>query len=328
MTVISVIGPDARVVEQVTAGVRALDARTGGSIRRTYVAGAGPGQADGVVAVVPPDGGSGADGAGGADLEVLRAVRDAMGVVVLYAPASAHALADEVGVVHCTWEGGSAAEPGHLARLSRVLDGMWVDADRWEADARRADAERLDRVRIAVRLAADRAATVLLDGLDGRDGSAAGVGAGELDARFRARLTVTVLEQGVDMPHLAPAEPPQDAGASGGPGTSSTSGVPGRLVTAAAALGAGVAAAAGVLRLTNSLLAAVAAGALVAGATAGARWWAGRAARREREAVRLAATLRRHWAATVTDVVARLVVPPVAGTVAGQVKGQVKGAVS
>lgn len=234
-------------------------------------------------------------------------------------------------MVNCTWEGDSAADPGQLVGLSGVLDGMWVDVDRWEADARRADAERLDRVRIAVRLAADRAATVLLDGFDGRDGSAAGVSAGELDARFRARLTVTVLEQGVDMPHLAPAEPPQDAGPSGGsgmPGTSGASGVPGRLVTAAAALGAGLAAAAGVLRLTDSLLAGVAAGALVAGATAGARWWAGRAARREREAARLAATLRRHWAATVTDVVARLVVPPVAGKVKGQVKGQVKGAVS
>ncbi|MGP9724476.1 hypothetical protein ACT3SZ_10740 [Corynebacterium sp. AOP40-9SA-29] len=317
MTVISVIGPDARVVEQVTAGVRALDARTGGSTRRRYVAGAGPGEADGVVAVVSPDGSGGAGGAGGADLEVLRAVRDAMGVVVLYAPASAHALTDEAGVVHCTWEGDSAAAPGQLAGLSSVLDTMWVDSARWESDARRADAERLDRVRIAVRLAADRAATALLDG---QDGSAAGFTAGELDARFRARLSVAVLEQGVDMPHLAPAETPQDAGASGAAGASGTSGMSGmsgRLVTAAAALGAGLAAAAGVLRLTDSLLAALAAGVVVAGATAGARWWAGRAARREREAARLAAALRRHWAATVTDVVARLVVPPVAGTVKG-----------
>lgn len=311
MTVISVIGPDARAVEQVTAGVGTATARRG----RRFAAGAGPGEADGVVAVVT------SSTVTAEDREVVRAVRDAMGVVVVYGPDGTDGpdgpdggtFPAEAGVVHCVWGDDGYAGQRSLAGLAEVVDGMWVDQERWVADARRSDADRLDRVRIAVRLAAERIATELLDtGTGGTAGTAGTAGTEELDRMFRARLTVAVLEQGVEMPNLAPAE------RTGEEGTSAPSGgtVP-HLVTAAAALGAGGAAAAGVVRLTDSPVAAVAAGVLVMTATAVARWWTGRAARREQAAARRAASLRRRWAATVTDVVARIVVPPVAERLPG-----------
>ncbi|MEY8565624.1 hypothetical protein AALF15_03505 [Corynebacteriaceae bacterium 7-707] len=304
MTVISVIGPDARAVEQVTAGVRTSAGRPG----RRFAAGAGPGEADGVVAVVTsPE-------VTAEDMEVVRAVRDAMGVVVVYTRdgPDGGALADETGVVHCTWGDDGYAGRTSLAGLAEVLDGMWVDLGRWAADARRADADRLDRVRIAVRLAADRTATELLDNA----GTGGTVDAVELDRAFRARLTVAVLEQGVEMPHLAPADVSEEEGT---PATASgpPRGLAPRVVTATAAVGAGAAAAAGVVRLTDSVAAGVAVGVVVTVATAAARWWAGRTARREQAAARLAASLRRRWAVTVTDVVARLSVPPVAGRLPG-----------
>lgn len=307
MTVISVIGPDARAVEQVTAGVRTAAGRPG----RRFTAGAGPGEADGVVAVVTSAVVT-AD-----DMEVVRAVRDAMGVVVVYTQDGV-GVADEAGVVHCTWGADGHAGRRSLVGLADVIDGMWVDMDRWEADARRADADRLDRVRIAVRLAADRIATELL----GQDapgiGGAGEVGeageADELDRLFRARLSVAVLEQGVEMPHLAPVGSRDVEEASTVPvADTQPRATVSRLVTGAAAVGAGLAAAAGVLRVTDSVLVAALAGVVVMAMTATVRWWVGRVARREQAAARLTATLRRRWAATVTDVVARIAVPTVAG---------------
>jgi hypothetical protein len=305
VTVISVIGPDARAVEQVTAGVGTATARRG----RRFAAGAGPGEADGVVAVVT------SSTVTAEDREVVRAVRDAMGVVVVYGP-DGDTFPAEAGVVHCVWGDDGYAGQRSLAGLAEVVDGMWVDRERWVADARRADADRLDRVRIAVRLAAERIATELLDtGTGGTAGTAGTAGAEELDRMFRAQLTVAVLEQGVEMPNLAPAERTGEEEDTSAP----SGGTAPHLVTAAAALGAGGAAAAGVVRLTDSPVAAVAAGVLVMTATAVARWWTGRAARREQAAARRAASLRRRWAATVTDVVARIVVPPVAERLPGGV---------
>jgi hypothetical protein len=310
VTVISVIGPDARAVEQVTAGVGTATARRG----RRFAAGAGPGEADGVVAVVT------SSEVTAEDREVVRAVRDAMGVVVVYMPESPDdpdgpaggGVPAEPGVVHCAWGDDGYAGQRSLAGLAEVVDGMWVDRERWAADARRADADRLDRVRIAVRLAAERIATELL-GTGGTGGAAGTAGAEELERVFRARLTVAVLEQGVEMPHLAA---PEGAGEEEDTSVASGGTVP-HLVTVAAALGAGGAAAAGVVRLTGSLAAGVVAGVLVMTATAVVRWWAGRAARREQAAARRAASLRRRWAATVTDVVARIAVPPVAEQLPG-----------
>ncbi len=307
MTVISVIGPDARAVEQVTAGVRTAAGRPG----RRFTAGAGPGEADGVVAVVTSAVVT-AD-----DMEVVRAVRDTMGVVVVYTQDGVD-VADEAGVVHCTWGADGHAGRRSLVGLADVIDGMWVDMDRWEADARRADADRLDRVRIAVRLAADRIATELLDQDAPGIGGAGEVGeageADELDRLFRARLSVAVLEQGVEMPHLAPVGSRDVEEASTVPvADTQPRATVSRLVTGAAAVGAGLAAVAGVLRVTDSVLVAVLAGVVVMAMTATVRWWVGRVARREQAAARLTATLRRRWAATVTDVVARIAVPTVAG---------------
>ncbi|MGP5931536.1 hypothetical protein [Corynebacterium glyciniphilum] len=307
MTVISVIGPDARAVEQVTAGVRTAAGRPG----RRFTAGAGPGEADGVVAVVTSAVVT-AD-----DMEVVRAVRDAMGVVVVYTQDGVD-VADEAGVVHCTWGADGHAGRRSLVGLADVIDGMWVDMGRWEPDARRADADRLDRVRIAVRLAADRIATELLDQDAPGIGGAGEVGeageADELDRLFRARLSVAVLEQGVEMPHLAPVGSRDVEEASTVPvADTQPRATVSRLVTGAAAVGAGLAAAAGVLRVTDSVLVAALAGVVVMAMTATVRWWVGRVARREQAAARLTATLRRRWAATVTDVVARIAVPTVAG---------------
>ncbi|MGJ0183680.1 hypothetical protein [Corynebacterium glyciniphilum] len=307
MTVISVIGPDARAVEQVTAGIRTAAGRPG----RRFTAGAGPGEADGVVAVVTSAVVT-AD-----DMEVVRAVRDAMGVVVVYTQDGVD-VADEAGVVHCTWGADGHAGRRSLVGLADVIDGMWVDMDRWEADARRADADRLDRVRIAVRLAADRIATELLDQDAPGIGGAGEVGeageADELDRLFRARLSVAVLEQGVEMPHLAPVGSRDVEEASTVPvADTQPRATVARLVTGAAAVGAGLAAAAGVLRVTDSVLVAALAGVVVTAMTATVRWWVGRVARREQAAARLTATLRRRWAATVTDVVARIAAPTVAG---------------
>ncbi|MEJ6549767.1 hypothetical protein PQI66_09455 [Corynebacterium sp. USCH3] len=302
MTVISVIGPDARAVEQVTAGVRAAAGRRGPQGHR-FVAGAGPGEADGVIAVVT------SPQAAVGDMEVIRAVRDAMGVAVVYTPEEHADLADEPGVVHCRWGADGHTGQQSLAQLADTVGGMWVDRHRWEADARRADADRLDRVRIAVRLAADRIATDILERPCG----------GGADRLFRARLSVAVLEQGVEMPHLAPVEHGDDETPPTGETARATLPVPSAAtaVTVAAAVGTGVATAAGVLRMTDSLLFGFLAGLAVMTATAAARWWSGRTARREREQADLAASLRRRWAATVTDVVARLVVPPVAGRLPG-----------
>lgn len=303
MTVISVIGPDARAVEQVTAGLKGVPVAADAPARR-FVAGAGPGEADGVVAVVT---GGSQDDAG-----VIRAVRDAMGVCLVFAgrETSLDELADEPGIVVCRWDGDAAGSPSpaSVAGLRSVVDGMWVDRDRWLADARRADADRADRVRIAVRLAAERIATDIL----GAEEKGAGADSAVMDAEFRARLTVAVLEQGVEMPHLPEPHdgssvidvPPASGGGSG-------------LLSVAASVGAGVAVLLATLRLAESPALAVAAGLAAVAVTAAVRWWAGSSARRDRDRAAVAAAMRRHWAATVTDVIGRLSVRPVAASLPG-----------
>ncbi len=311
MAVVSVIGPDARLVRTVVEGLR-------GS-RHRVVTGAGPDQADGVIAVVGAPVGDSASGAGGAggtgdsadDAAVVRAVRDTMGLCVLHVSEDAMAdavaeVAAEPGVVVCRWTASDGpAAPAALETLGRVVESLWVDMRRWTADARRADADRADRVRIAVRLAAERLASELL--------AEPVADAAGLDRRFRARLTVSVLEQGVEMPHLGPAVG-ETVGASGDSGASGRFAKADGLTALAgvAALGAGAVVGATVTRTVGAPVIGVIVGVPVAVATFLVRWWTQRSARRTQDAATRAATLRRHWAATVTDVVSRLEVPAVA----------------
>jgi hypothetical protein len=342
-TTVSVIGPDEATARDVAAALQGSGGRpgggSGGPLRHRIVVGAGPdpvsphpGRSFGVVAVVPAP-------CTAADARVVRAVVASVGGCVLYAesggddPAELAALVAEPGVVTVRWHRdaatGAATDRAALAELRAVLDGMWVDVPRWLADARRADADRADRVRITVRLAAEDIATDLLDGArrdsgDGRGGTVDAVDTAALDAVFRSRLTVAVLEQGVEMPHLtAPEDTPDTAEDRESTAATATTDPavttrPDRSALALSALAAGGAA-----------LAAGAAAGRVAGAAVGTvvalavaalvlviRWRTLVAASRTRGREAALVALRRRWTTTVTDVVARLQVPSVAVAVA------------
>lgn len=345
-TTVSVIGPDEATARDVAGALQGSGGRpgggSGGTLRHRIVVGAGPdptashpGRSFGVVAVVPAP-------CTAADARVVRAVVASVGGCVLYAesggddPAELAALVAEPGVVTVRWQRdaatGAATDRAALAELRTVLDGMWVDVPRWLADARRADADRADRVRITVRLAAEDIATDLLDGArrDGGDGRSGAVDTVDtvdtaaLDAAFRSRLTVAVLEQGVEMPHLtAPEDTPDTAEDRESTAATATTDPavttrPDRSALALSALAAGGAA-----------LAAGAAAGRVAGAAVGTvvalavaalvlviRWRTLVAASRTRGREAALVALRRRWTTTVTDVVARLQVPSVAVSVA------------
>lgn len=345
-TTVSVIGPDEATARDVAGALQGSGGRpgggSGGTLRHRIVVGAGPdptashpGRSFGVVAVVPAP-------CTAADARVVRAVVASVGGCVLYAesggddPAELAALVAEPGVVTVRWHRdaatGAATDRAALAELRTVLDGMWVDVPRWLADARRADADRADRVRITVRLAAEDIATDLLDGArrDGGDGRSGAVDTVDtvdtaaLDAAFRSRLTVAVLEQGVEMPHLtAPEDTPDTAEDRESTAATATTDPavttrPDRSALALSALAAGGAA-----------LAAGAAAGRVAGAAVGTvvalavaalvlviRWRTLVAASRTRGREAALVALRRRWTTTVTDVVARLQVPSVAVSVA------------
>lgn len=339
-TTVSVIGPDEATARDVAAALQGSGGRpgggSGGALRHRIVVGAGPdptaphpGRSFGVVAVVPAP-------CTAADARVVRAVVASVGGCVLYAesggddPAELAALVAEPGVVTVRWHRdaatGAATDRAALAELRAVLDGMWVDVPRWLADARRADADRADRVRITVRLAAEDIATDLLDSArhDRGDRRSGTVDTAALDADFRSRLTVAVLEQGVEMPHLAAPEDAPDT-----PGAADTTDTAG---TAATATGAGPdrsALALSVVAAAGAALAAGAAAGRVAGAAVGTvvalavaalvlliRWRTLVAASRTRGREAALVALRRRWTTTVTDVVARLQVPSVAVAVA------------
>ncbi|MGV0338332.1 hypothetical protein ACUY2I_11115, partial [Corynebacterium bovis] len=148
---------------------------------------------DGVVAVVPR--------LGEEELEVVRAVRDAMGVCVVAVTGDDAASPPppppaEPGVVVCT-----------PATVNAVVGELWVDRGRWVADARRADADRLERVRIAVRIDGERACRdVARAWVEGR--------CADPDAVMAAALRRTVLAHGVAVPPL----PAPGGGACGGAG--------------------------------------------------------------------------------------------------------------
>ncbi|HIW90980.1 MAG TPA: hypothetical protein H9870_04875 [Candidatus Corynebacterium avicola] len=317
MAVVSVIGPDVRLVGAVVVGLR-------GS-RHRVVTGAGPSDADGVIAVVGTSQQDAVSAGQGDDAQVVRAVRDAMGLCVLHVSEDALSgdlaeVAAEPGVVVSRWSAPDGPDaPASLETLARLVEPLWVDVRRWTADARRADADRADRVRIAVRLAAERLATELLaDPVAGRSGR---TDMTEMDRIFRARLTVAVLEQGVEMPSLGPGVGEDAAGADRAVPVSASNRASGKIdgvtaLTGVAALGAGAAVGAAVTRTIGAPLLGVVAGVPVALVTFLLRWRTHRSARRTQDAAAAAALLRRHWAATVTDVVSRLSVPTIADTLA------------
>lgn len=328
MRVVSVIGPDRMSVDRLSATVRGCRVRPG----------AGPGEGvDGVVAVVPR--------LGEEELEVVRAVRDAMGVCVVAVTGDDAASPPppppaEPGVVVCT-----------PATVNAVVGELWVDRGRWVADARRADADRLERVRIAVRIDGERACRdVARAWVEGR--------CADPDAVMAAALRRTVLAHGVAVPPLpapgggacggaggAGAGAGGDGGADGagggagdggadgaggggggaaGPaataghgaaGVEGPSPLTGAVVTGTGAMAGGVASGAAVLRAGAPVWVAVAVGLVVTGAVAGVRWWMDRQRAAARRRAREVAAWRERWSAQIAACVVQLRVPRVADAV-------------
>lgn len=317
---ISVIGPDARAVAECAAQLRTrvedkANSSTAGE-RFEVVEGAGPEQhPDIVVAAVGH--------ASAEDREVARAVAQAMGVVLLW-PFGSDAPSSE-------W----ASTPGwvwceDVDEVCGWIRALGVDLNEWEVQARRADAERLDRVRIATRLSATRIAQEVLEDTDTADrargasgprrvrgargawgvwGASAARDADRfeyLHAVFMARLRLAVLEQGVVFPALpevqeeAPARPAVAVG--------SRASV---VLAAAAGLAAGLGLGTMVGRLSGPVVGVIV-GVVVTLAVVGARLVMLRSEALKAHAAKEDAVLRQHWAAVVTEVVARLAIPPVA----------------
>ena len=314
---ISVIGPDARAVAECAAQLRTrVEAKASASTageRFEVVEGAGPERhPDVVVAAVGH--------ATAEDREVARAVAQAMGVVLLW-PVGSDAPSSE-------W----ASTPGwvwceDVDEVCGWIRALGVDVNEWEVQARRADAERLDRVRISTRLSATRIAQEVLEDTDAADrvrgtrdvrsawgarGTSAARSARSaegfeyLHAVFMARLRLAVLEQGVVFPALpetqeeAPARPVAAVG--------SRASV---VLAAAAGLAAGLGLGTMVGRLSGPA-AGVIVGVVVTLAVVGARLVMLRSEALKARAAKEDAVLRQHWSAVVTEVVARLEIPPVA----------------
>lgn len=286
---ISVIGPDARVVAECAAQLRTrVEAKTSSSTageRFEVVEGAGPERhPDVVVAAVGH--------ATAEDREVARAVAQAMGVVLLWpfgSDAPSSEWADTPGWVWCE----------DADEVCEWIRELCVDVNEWEVQARRADAERLDRVRIATRLSATRIAQDVLED----------VGADRfeyLHAVFMARLRLAVLEQGVVFPALPEAQ--EEAPARPAAAVGSRASV---VLAAAAGLAAGLGLGTMVGRLSGPVVGVIV-GVLVTLAVVGARLVMLRSEALKARAAKEDAVLRQHWSAVVTEVVARLEIPPVA----------------
>ena len=286
---ISVIGPDARAVAECAAQLRTrVEAKASASTageRFEVVEGAGPEQRpDIVVAAVGH--------ATAEDREVARAVAQAMGVVLLWpfgSDAPSSEWAHTPGWVWCE----------DVDEVCGWIRALGVDVNEWEVQARRADAERLDRVRIATRLSATRIAQEVLEDTDADRFEC-------LHAVFMARLRLAVLEQGVVFPALpevqeeAPARPAAAVG--------SRASV---VLAAAAGLAAGLGLGTMVGRLSGPVVGVIV-GVLVALAVVGARLVMLRSEALKARAAKEDAVLKQHWSAVVTEVVARLEIPPVA----------------
>ncbi|MDK8891630.1 hypothetical protein QQA05_09520 [Corynebacterium macclintockiae] len=292
---ISVIGPDGRAVAECAALLRARVERTAGKTgeKLEVIEGAGPQQRpDIVVAVV--------SSATPEDREVARAVAQAMGVVLLWpfgSDAPSSAWVDTPGWVWC--EG--------VDEVCDWIHELGVDLEEWEVDARRADAERLDRVRIATRLSATRIAQEVLDTAEESERSAGNREDFEdLHSAFMVRLRLAVLEQGALFPPLPetqvqpPVRPTVVARAR-------ASLVPVAAAGIAAGLGLGT-----MVGRIFGVIAGIVVGLLVALAVVGARLAMLRHEAWKTRAAKESAVLRQHWAGVVTEVVARLDIPPVA----------------
>lgn len=342
-TVVSVIGPDRVQAETVAEELRRRVPH------RQFVVGAGPDIADGVVAVTGGDGGTGAE----RDAAVVRAVRDATGGCVLYT-GSSRPCCDGPGVTVVRWgrsrpgqvDGpGGPARPGRdgvsdpvaLDELAETVSSLWVDVPRWLRDARRADVDREERVKVAVRLSAERIISDLLDPSSGGPDPADPVGADALGELFLARLRCTVLEQGVEWPRVRGGDSVYPgAGGDGvgeGPGDVGDGGSrdpyggeePGgdhnrMLLVLVASAGAGVACALAAGRLAGPA-AGVVAGVVVALVLAVLRWRTVTAERRARRRVRTRTRLRSRWGVVVAEVVSRLRTPRAAEALVLELSG-------
>lgn len=317
-TVLSVIGPVEGQVQEVVSGLRA---RLPG---HRILGGVGPDIADGVVAVATAD---------KEDADILLAVRNAMGGCIFYTDSgtseaeSVVGLRQEPGITTVQWQAGVSSTMD-LDRLADVVESLWVDIPRWVSDARRADADRIDRVRVAIRLTAERYATELL-GLEllGSD-AATPSGRAVLSELFRARVRCLVLEHGVEWPHLA--EMPAISARSSAPDTRDTGADIGDgeryrgnrmrfIFVLAMSCGAGAAVAVAVSRLVGPF-GGVLSGLAVSGAMAAIRWRMFAGVRRAQCRERGGVLLRRQWNADVAEVVARVRIPSVAEAIVQEIK--------
>lgn len=321
-TLLSVIGPDTEQVKEVVSGLRV---RLPG---HRILVGVGPDVADGVIAVASTD---------SENAEILRAVRNAMGGCVFYtagtednAGDSSGAVGSEVhtepGITVVRWQSG-ASFTVDLDRLAQVIEQLWIDIPRWVSDARRVDADRIDRVRVAIRLTAEKYAAELVG-----PEAATPSGRVELSALYRARLRCLVLEHGAEWPHLAEmpelvAEAVELAGLAGmRDAVADTRALEqdreNRMriaLVVAMSLGGGVAVAVALSRLVGPL-GGVVCGCVVSGVLAVIRWRMFAEARRAQSMERGVAILRRQWSAEVTEVVARLRIPSVAEAIVQEVR--------
>ncbi|RAV34326.1 hypothetical protein CWC39_03780, partial [Corynebacterium heidelbergense] len=135
------IGPDAHLVENIAARL----------VRCRALAGGGPkDRPDGVVAVAP-----GWEESAG---EIVSAAAGNQGGVLVYTPGEWPA---GPGVHVCPVERDFLDE-GDLEQLQGWVDELWVDRVAWQAGAARADVERAERVKIWVRLQAQRVASQII----------------------------------------------------------------------------------------------------------------------------------------------------------------------
>ncbi|MBC2681429.1 hypothetical protein [Corynebacterium anserum] len=283
MKTIAVIGPEQRRAQTLATQL----------MRCRVKVGAGPqDNPDGVIAVVgewSPR-----------DQEVVDAVSQAMGALVLYRPSSkqegSNPWPQQPGVYHCT----------SVAEVQSAVDSLFLNRSRWYADARRADLEREDRVRIAVRLEMRRVATSLAEHMEDVN---------RAHERFVAHLQVALLRHGLAWPTI---ETTREVGE-----MEVTRNKMGEAVAVAAGLLGGVALGFGLGRVTGQPLLGLLCGVLVAAVGAGVRVAMVRTQRREADLAKYRANVRESWMALVADVMSRAHIPRVHESLAASALGRV-----
>lgn len=285
MKSIAVIGPDAAQLQAVASRL----------VRCRALPGGGPDdRPDGIIAVAgdyTPE-----------NEEVVVAVAVAMGAVVLYSPAPW----PQIPGVHQCPVRTALTDPQDIAELQSWVDELWVDKQEWLLDARRADAERSERVRLWLRLQAQRTATEVLEAASEHPVRDIVAYAGSCHREFVARLHVALLRQGVEAPFVDDAVPTLP------PAPGRRSGPLGMVLFALAGTIGLVAVGFGVGRGVGHPAWGLACGALAALALAGVRW---RMAQRGVEAVdreRVHRVLREHWGGIAAEVASKVRTPRVA----------------